>query len=170
MNDECIADLTSVLFGPKRDSLEKSLARRTPQLPTIKTLDWRLDMIISERWIVCVNMKENVIKKFFCCFSEMKVFEPCLLFEIQLSDGKVHRFHVSLSQFHKLRHRVASMLSEMASLEKRSFLKQWKLVLGGYSGLIIKSRIDFSHAINIYNILRDEISVLNYMCTCQKDK
>jgi hypothetical protein len=49
MNDECTADLTSVLFGPKRESLEKSLARKTPKLPTIKTLDWRLDMIISER-------------------------------------------------------------------------------------------------------------------------
>ncbi|XP_065352399.1 COMM domain-containing protein 5-like [Cloeon dipterum] len=104
LNEESVADLTSVLFGPKRANWELSLAADTPRWPSIQTLNWNLDMAISQ--------------------SESKVFEPCIALELELSDGKKYKFHVSLAQFHTLRHRVAALLAEISSLEKRAFFKQ----------------------------------------------
>ncbi|XP_059469717.1 uncharacterized protein LOC132193216 [Neocloeon triangulifer] len=104
LNDESVADLTSVLYGPKAAIWEKSLTSETPRWPSIQLLNWSLDMTVSE--------------------SENKVFEPCLVLELELSNAEKHKFHMTIGQFHKLRHRVAALLAEMASLEKRSFFKQ----------------------------------------------
>jgi hypothetical protein len=52
------------------------------------------------------------------------VLEPSLLFELQLSTGEVHKFCAPISKFHLLRHTVAALLADMATLEKRSFFKK----------------------------------------------
>ncbi|KAF4524763.1 hypothetical protein B566_EDAN012384 [Ephemera danica] len=104
LNEECITDLASVLYGPKRQNLDNILTLREPHLPRISSLTWRLDIIISSS---CVS----------------RVLEHSIMFKLHVSTGQTYIFHVPISKFHQFRHQVAMILSDMTALEQRSFFK-----------------------------------------------
>lgn len=48
-----------------------------------------------------------------------RVLEPNLIMELELTDGQKVTFELSISNFHKLRYTVASLLKEMDLMNHR---------------------------------------------------
>lgn len=103
-SEECVTDLTSVLYGPKRQNIDNILTLHEPHLPRLTSLTWRLDIVISSS---CVS----------------RILEPSIMFKLHVSTGQTYIFHVPISKFHQFRHQVSLLLSDMAALEQRSFFK-----------------------------------------------
>ncbi|CAM1322214.1 COMMD5 (predicted) [Pycnogonum litorale] len=99
-----VADLTSVIYGPRREKIDKFTLKNKLCLPHIDKLRWRVDVTISTSHL-------------------NRVLEPSVLMEMNLSNGQKETFEVPMSKFHKLRHDVAQLLKEMDELEKRNIFK-----------------------------------------------
>ncbi|XP_077558620.1 COMM domain-containing protein 5-like [Haemaphysalis longicornis] len=97
---EFAGDLVSVVFGSRRSNIDQHSLEQGPKYPTLKNLEWRVDVTIST----------NVLSR---------VLEPTILMDLETSDGKAHSFEVQRVEFHKLRHAVATALKEMEELEKK---------------------------------------------------
>ncbi|CAL1526837.1 unnamed protein product [Lymnaea stagnalis] len=97
-------DFISCVFGPVRAQIDEHLESNRPKLPSLEQLDWRVDVAIST----------GVLNR---------VLVRGVTMDMSLSDGSIHNFEMSVSKFQDLRFHVASVLSEMEKLEKRSILK-----------------------------------------------
>jgi COMM domain containing 5 len=75
-----------------------SVANRT-RFPRLDGLHWRVDVTISSS-------------------SLLRVFRPNIVMQMELSDGRMKTFDVSIEQFHQLRYNVAKILREMQELER----------------------------------------------------
>ncbi|KAJ1197884.1 hypothetical protein NDU88_001729 [Pleurodeles waltl] len=102
--EEFIADLTSIIFGNRRQVLEDAALNQETRLPSIEDLRWRVDVAISTS-------------------SLARALQPSILMQLKLSNGTAHRFEVPVTKFQELRYNVALLLKEMNDLEKRSILK-----------------------------------------------
>ncbi|XP_069068483.1 COMM domain-containing protein 5 isoform X1 [Pleurodeles waltl] len=102
--EEFIADLTSIIFGNRRQVLEDASLNQETRLPSIEDLRWRVDVAISTS-------------------SLARALQPSILMQLKLSNGTAHRFEVPVTKFQELRYNVALLLKEMNDLEKRSILK-----------------------------------------------
>ena len=98
------------MYGKKPASTQpppKSLAPRpTSDLrwPTIADVRWRVDVTISTS-------------------AMQRVLQPSVLMELEMSDGTLEQFELSLEKFHELRYSVARTLKEMEDLEKQPILR-----------------------------------------------
>ncbi|KAG1714426.1 COMM domain-containing protein 5 [Nymphon striatum] len=97
-------DLASVVYGSKRKDIDAHSKATSPSVPSLDQVRWRVDVTISTSHL-------------------NRVLEPCVLMELNLTDGSKHTFEVPVTKFHKLRHDVAQLLREMEDLEKRSIFK-----------------------------------------------
>ncbi|KAI8799058.1 COMM domain-containing protein 5 [Biomphalaria glabrata] len=97
-------DLVSCVFGSVRSQLDQHLVSARPRLPSLDHLDWRVDVTIST----------GVLNR---------VLVRGVTMDMTLSDGSIKSFEMTVSKFQDLRFQVASVLSEMEKLEKRSILK-----------------------------------------------
>ncbi|BFZ14640.1 hypothetical protein BsWGS_17679 [Bradybaena similaris] len=97
-------DLVSCVFGSIRGQIDEQLENTRTRLPTLDHLDWRVDVAIST----------GVLNR---------VLVRGVTMDMTLSDGSIKDFEMSVSKFQDLRFQVASVLSEMEKLEKRSILK-----------------------------------------------
>ncbi|XP_059170789.1 COMM domain-containing protein 5-like [Physella acuta] len=97
-------DLATCIFGPVRAQIDEQLTSDRPRFPSLEHLDWRVDVAIST----------GVLNR---------VLVRGVTMDMSLSDGSVKNFEMSVSKFQDLRFQVASVLSEMEKLEKRSILK-----------------------------------------------
>ncbi|CAG5131553.1 unnamed protein product [Candidula unifasciata] len=97
-------DLVSCVFGSVRGKIDEQLENARPGLPTLDHLGWRVDVAIST----------GVLNR---------VLVRGVTMDMTLSDGSIKDFEMSVSRFQDLRFQVASVLSEMEKLEKRSILK-----------------------------------------------
>ncbi|GFR13172.1 COMM domain-containing protein 5 [Trichonephila clavata] len=104
INDECIEDLTNVVYGQRRSSIFANFNNIAPHLPKLSNFCWRIDVAISTSTL-------------------NRVLEPAIIMEVQLSDGRRETFEVHPSQFHRLRFAVATLLKEIENLEMKSILK-----------------------------------------------
>lgn len=87
----------------RRESIELALYTKRPQDTTLKSLNWRIDVSVSTSSI-------------------MKSLVPVVIMQMELSDGRVVSFDVSLAQFHQFRFNVALVLKEMDEfLNKTTF-------------------------------------------------
>lgn len=89
---------TTMCEGPPKKNF------RIPQLPTLQSCTWTVDVTISSSSI-------------------SRILEPVIEMNLTLSDGLVKTFEVPVSRFHTLRYRTATLLKEMEDLEKRSIFK-----------------------------------------------
>ncbi|XP_043504982.1 COMM domain-containing protein 5-like [Polistes fuscatus] len=101
---DCIEDLYTVVSGQKKADLLTGLMKKTKFFPRLISCKWRIDVVISS----------NVLSR---------VLEPCIILECIFDTGETHSFELSLAQFHRFRHAVASILVEIQSLEQRNALK-----------------------------------------------
>ena len=60
--------------------------------------------VINVRWRVDVTISTSVMQR---------VFKPILLLQMELSNGTIRTFEVSLQQFHELRLACATVLNDM---------------------------------------------------------
>ncbi|KAJ8028040.1 COMM domain-containing protein 5 [Holothuria leucospilota] len=104
MPEEFIEDLTSAVYGAKRNAIDETLSNPSSKLPGLERLRWRVDVAISNSAL-------------------SRVLEPTVFMEITLSDGSMKKVEVPMTKFHELRYNVSSVLKEMEELEKRSILK-----------------------------------------------
>ncbi|EDO40800.1 predicted protein [Nematostella vectensis] len=101
---EFIPDISSVVFGEKRQQLEKRALENRCRLPKLDALRWRVDVAISTS---ALN----------------RSLEPSIMMETKLSNGETHTFEVPVTKFHQLRYNVAYVLKEMEDVEKKNILK-----------------------------------------------
>lgn len=101
---DCIEDLYTVVSGQKKADLLTGLMKKTKFFPRLISCKWRIDVVISS----------NVLSR---------VLEPCIILECIFDTGETHSFELSLAQFHRFRHAVASILVEIQSLEQCNALK-----------------------------------------------
>ena len=52
-----------------------------------------------------------------------RVMVPTLLFQVTLSNGKIHTFGVNIQEFNQLRYGVAKMLRDMSALERHPVMR-----------------------------------------------
>ncbi|XP_060741184.1 COMM domain-containing protein 5 [Tachysurus vachellii] len=102
--EEFIADISGIVFGHGRPSLDASGAKHGSTLPKLEKVRWRVDVAISTS-------------------SLSRALQPTVILQLTLSDGILHQFEVPVSKFQELRYNVAHILKEMNDLEKRSVLK-----------------------------------------------
>ena len=84
--------------------IEHSLFKTRPQLASLKSLNWRIDVSISTS-------------------SLSRVLEPSIIIQMHLSNDERVSFELSLSSFHLLRFNVAMVLKEMDDLMSRQMFK-----------------------------------------------
>ncbi|KAL6448208.1 hypothetical protein ACFW04_000302 [Cataglyphis niger] len=104
LTPDCIEDLFSVIYGPKRSDLLSGLIQRTKFNPQLISCKWRVDITISS----------NIINR---------VLEPSIVMEWIFNTGKCVIFELSLAKFHQLRHTIATILVELQTLERHSIFK-----------------------------------------------
>jgi len=98
-----ITDLSTVL-KKSRAPLETSALSNTLRFPTLSSLKWRVDVIISSSTV-------------------SRVLSPIVTVEVTSSDGKVRTFEVTIEKFHELRYNVAKVLKDMEEVEQLPILK-----------------------------------------------
>lgn len=98
-----VLDLVSVLTGP-RAAILSGIASKRSLLPKLVSVDWRINITIASSY-------------------SSRVLEPSITLDISLSNNEKRQFELSVSKFHHLRYVVASVLKEMALLEKKRFFK-----------------------------------------------
>ncbi|XP_046985490.1 COMM domain-containing protein 5-like [Schistocerca americana] len=96
-------DLASVLTGP-RAAILSGIASKCNILPKLISVDWRINITIAS------------------CYSS-RVLEPSVTLDISMSNNEKRQFEISVSKFHHLRYVVATVLKEMALLEKKRIFK-----------------------------------------------
>jgi len=104
MPEEFQEDVASCVLGAARSAIDTSLVSSRPRLPSLDSLDWRVDVTISTGVLNRVLVRGVTV-------------------DMATSDGNIHNFEMSVEKFHDLRFHVATVLNEMERLEKRSILK-----------------------------------------------
>ncbi|XP_012225281.1 COMM domain-containing protein 5 [Linepithema humile] len=104
LTSDCIEDLSSVLYGPKRTDLLSGLIQRTKFNAQLISCRWRVDITISS----------NLLNR---------VLEPNIVMEWILNTGECVTFELSLAKFHQLRHTIATVLMELQALERHNIFK-----------------------------------------------
>ena len=66
------------------------------------------------RWRVDVTLSTSAVER---------MAEPSILMQVELSDGTLRQFQVSVAKFHELRYNVARVLKDMGDLERAPILK-----------------------------------------------
>lgn len=132
LNPECVEDLSSVIYGPKQADLLLGLIQRTKFNSQLISCKWRVDIIISSKYvrIFLVDIYRKIIfyKKFLfffciCCSILNRVLEPTIMMEWIFNTGECVTFELSLAKFHQLRHTIAIILVELQALERHSIFK-----------------------------------------------
>ncbi|XP_012254553.2 COMM domain-containing protein 5-like [Athalia rosae] len=108
LSADCIEDLSTVVYGPRRIILINELMHITQFYPQLKSCRWRIDINISSSML-------------------SRVLEPSIIMEWTLTSGESKTFELSMAQFHKLRHAVASLLKEIHVLEHRNTLRNYSI-------------------------------------------
>ncbi|KAF6029513.1 COMMD5 [Bugula neritina] len=104
MTKDMVEDLSSAVFGSRKQVLEYAAISNVPRRATIVSFQWKIDVAISTTTL-------------------SKVLEPAVSVRMTLSNGEIKCFEMSVSKFQELRYHVASVMKEMEDLEKRSILK-----------------------------------------------
>jgi len=74
-------------------------------LPSINNVRWRVDVTISST-------------------SLSRVFKPCVVLQVSLSDGRIETFEVPVDKFHELRYAVAKSLRHAQELQQHPTLNR----------------------------------------------
>ncbi len=82
----------------RRESFSFSASSTRIALPSISDVDWRVDVAVSTTAL-------------------SRVFKPCIIMSLTLSDSTIHTFECSIEKFHTLRYNVAKLLKAMQDLE-----------------------------------------------------
>ncbi|EZA55414.1 hypothetical protein DMN91_002371 [Ooceraea biroi] len=104
LSPDCIEDLSSVIYGPKRSNLLSGLIQRTTFNPQLISCRWRVDITISS----------NILNR---------VLEPNIVMEWMYNTGERVTFELSLAKFHQLRHAIATILVELQALQRHNINK-----------------------------------------------
>jgi len=97
-----IKDIVTV-YAHKRESLEAGALSQRMALPSVKGVNWRVDVTISTT-------------------SLSRVFKPSVTLQLTLSDGRISTFECSVKKFHELRYNVAKVLKDIADLQQHPTL------------------------------------------------
>ncbi len=87
-----------------RLGLEKVAIHKKQGFPRLASFRYRVDVAISSG-------------------SLSRVMVPSLLFQMTLSNGKIHTFNVSIQEFNQLRYGVAKTLRDMGVLERHPVMR-----------------------------------------------
>eukprot|EP01112_Ceratiomyxa_fruticulosa_P009221 TRINITY_DN2401_c0_g1_i1.p1 TRINITY_DN2401_c0_g1~~TRINITY_DN2401_c0_g1_i1.p1 ORF type:complete len:210 (+),score=33.90 TRINITY_DN2401_c0_g1_i1:173-802(+) len=98
-----ITDLVTVL-KKSRGNLESSALENRLKFPTLTSLRWRVDVIISSSNLA-------------------RVLTPLLTMQVTDSAGEIRTFELTIDRFHELRYNVAKVLKDMEELEQLQILK-----------------------------------------------
>jgi len=98
-----ITDLVTVL-KKSRGNLESSALENRLKFPTLTSLRWRVDVIISSSNLA-------------------RVLTPLLTMQVTDSAGEIRTFELTVDKFHELRYNVAKVLKDMEELEQLPILK-----------------------------------------------
>lgn len=101
--DEAV-DVVVELLKRERSQRESGILSNRARFPRLESLHWRVDVAISSS-------------------SLLRVFRPNILMQIELSDGSIKTFDVSVDQFHVLRYNVAKVLRDMQELERHPIMR-----------------------------------------------
>eukprot|EP00615_Pteridomonas_danica_P006975 CAMPEP_0114337144 /NCGR_PEP_ID=MMETSP0101-20121206/6171_1 /TAXON_ID=38822 ORGANISM="Pteridomonas danica, Strain PT" /NCGR_SAMPLE_ID=MMETSP0101 /ASSEMBLY_ACC=CAM_ASM_000211 /LENGTH=222 /DNA_ID=CAMNT_0001469289 /DNA_START=6 /DNA_END=674 /DNA_ORIENTATION=+ len=101
--EQVVVSLVNMLKKERMELESRSLTNRT-RFPRLEDLQWRADVAISSS-------------------SLLRVFRPCILMQISLSDGRIKTFDVPVDQFHQLRYNVAKVLRDMQELERHPIMR-----------------------------------------------
>jgi len=93
---EYVTELVNA-YKMRREVMGAAVAAKRVQLPTIVNVRWRVDVTISST-------------------SLSRVFRPCVLLQLTLSDGSVQQCECSVEKFHELRYAVAKSLKQALDL------------------------------------------------------
>jgi len=99
----CTQDIAKVL-QKGRAVLEEQAFDQRIRFPTVSSLKWRVDVMVSSSFT-------------------SRVLTPVVLMEATASDGAKNTFELSLDKFHELRYNVAKVLKDMEDLEQNPILK-----------------------------------------------
>ncbi|KAL2723895.1 COMM domain-containing protein 5 [Vespula squamosa] len=117
LSSDCIEDLYTVISGQKKSDLVTGLIKKTKFFPHLISCKWRIDPHHFLKYIL-------LIYSVLFIFSVLsRVLEPRIIMECIFDTGEIHTFELSLIQFHRFRHAVASILVEIQSLKRRNTLK-----------------------------------------------
>lgn len=97
-------DFVGVSHGQRREIIEGCLLNASPKYPFMQNFNWRIDVSISTS-------------------SLSRTLESIILVQMQLSDGRIVSFEITLAAFHNLRFNVAMILKEMDDLLNRQMFK-----------------------------------------------
>jgi len=96
------ADLISV-YTQKFDALTKAATEHRSKLPSVESVNWRVDVTISTT-------------------SLSRVFKPSVTIQMTTTDGKIRTFECSTDKFHELRFAVAKTLKAIQDLQQHPTL------------------------------------------------
>eukprot|EP01027_Heterolobosea_sp_BB2_P025531 GEZU01039189.1.p1 GENE.GEZU01039189.1~~GEZU01039189.1.p1 ORF type:complete len:250 (-),score=62.71 GEZU01039189.1:77-826(-) len=99
-----VVRLLAKTLKDKRELFEKIALDNSSWYNRVVNVRWRVDVTISSS-------------------SMLRVFKPVILLQLELSDGRVRMMELSLEQFHKLRHSVASVLNHIHILMSHPIMK-----------------------------------------------
>lgn len=88
-----------------RPDLEQKASSNAIGFPKLSNMRWRVDV---------VNSSSD---------SNLQTLRPSITMQIELDDGTLRTFEVSLTQFHQLRHGIAKTLAEMQRLERHPIVR-----------------------------------------------
>lgn len=97
------ADLLSQTVKERRQQLEEQAGHHLEAFPTLKSLEWRVDVTISTT-------------------SLSRAFMPTVLMQLTLSDKSMYTFELSIDRFHQLRYNVAKALKALQDLKQHPTL------------------------------------------------
>jgi len=142
LTSDCIEDLSSVIYGPKRSNLLSGLIQKTIFNPQLISCKWRIDITISSKYVLILdNYHYKVISfSFFYvyhiymyvfsnCSILNRVLEPNIVMEWIYNTGERITFELSLAKFHQLRHAIATILIELQALQYNNIFKIMSFIL-----------------------------------------
>jgi hypothetical protein len=97
-----LTTMTTLLATHRQDLVAAARAERMV-LPSLRGLDWRVDVAITTTQL-------------------NKVFKPSVLLQLTTSDDRIETFECSVDKFHQLRYSVARMLAAMQNIEQHPTL------------------------------------------------
>jgi len=99
----CTQDIAKVIQKGRTVLEDQALDQRI-RFPTLSSLKWRVDVIVSSSFT-------------------SRVMTPVVMMETTASDGPKNTFELSVDKFHELRYNVAKVLKDMEDLEHNPILK-----------------------------------------------
>ncbi|XP_017858783.1 PREDICTED: COMM domain-containing protein 5 [Drosophila arizonae] len=102
--DACADDLTKVLIN-HRTTLSRNFAETKMERPKMLDMQWRINISLGS--------------------TMAQLDKPTIVLHFKLNNGEHRTLELPLSMFQRLRFNVATMLSELQSLQNRPVLKQF---------------------------------------------